>query len=565
MRVKNIGKIFGVFAILALLIPETAADRRAPDLVVLNANIMTMDKNNPRVEAFAVSQGIFIAVGTTKQISNLIGNRTKIIDARRKTITPGFIDAHLHPEPLYPFESIHHRVDLSPKKVKSIGELILALKKKAAITQAGQWIRGINYQDSKLGRHPTLRDLDKVSTKHPIYITHSSGHVFVVNTLALSQAGITKHTRDPRGGAFDRDKKGRLTGICRGRAGAVVSKTGPRVTPSDQDQLEGLLICFDNFVRFGITSVGDASVTSTRARLYPDAMKQGLSVRVNMMILDSYLTTLTRLKQINGFGNERLRIGSVKIFHGNSLSGRTCWLSEPYDMINPVTGKKDYYGIPPARSQEELDDLIYKCHKAGFQCAVHANGDREITMVLNAYEKALDRLPRKNHRHRIEHCSVADNNILRRVKKLGLVIAPHSYLYEHGDKMEEYGSKRWPMMHPTRSAIKLGIPVGGNSDYEVSAADPLLRIQSMVTRKSAEGKVYGPEQKVSVEQAIHIWTMGSAYASFEEDIKGSIEVGKLADFVILSKDPTRVPPDKIMDIFVETTVIGGKVVFELWN
>jgi predicted amidohydrolase YtcJ len=230
-------------------------------------------------------------------------------------------------------------------------------------------------------------------------------------------------------------------------------------------------------------------------------------------------------------------------------------------MINPKTGMKDYYGIPPGRTQEELDKLVYNIHEAGFQVACHSNGDREIDMVLDAIEKALRNLPREDHRHRIEHCSVVNPKILSRIKTLGVVLALHSYVYEHGDKMEDYGPKRWPMMHPNHSATEMGIIVAGNSDSPVSAAEPLLRIQSMVTRKTAEGKEYGPEQKVTVETAIRIWTMGSAYASFEEDIKGSIEVGKLADFVVLSQDPTEVSPDRIKDITVEKTYVGGKLAY----
>jgi predicted amidohydrolase YtcJ len=274
-----------------------------------------------------------------------------------------------------------------------------------------------------------------------------------------------------------------------------------------------------------------------------------------------YLSRLKDLHLAGGFGDEHLRVGAIKFFHGNSLSGRTCWLYEPYEVINPKTGKKDYYGIRPGRSQEDLDKLVYDIHAAGFQVACHSNGDREIDMVLDAIEKALQKLPRSDHRHRIEHCSVVNPGILDRVKSLGVVLALHSYVYDHGDKMEDYGPKRWPMMHPNRSAVEMGIVVAGNSDSPVSAAEPLLRIQSMVTRKTAEGKVYGPEQKVSVETAIRIWTMGSAHASFEEDIKGSIEVGKLADFVVLSQDPTETPPDRIKDINVERTYVGGRLAF----
>ena len=172
------------------------------------------------------------------------------------------------------------------------------------------------------------------------------------------------------------------------------------------------------------------------------------------------------------------------------------------------------------------------------------------------------RLPRSDHRHRIEHASVVSPAILQRVKELELVLVLHSYVYEHGDKMEAFGADRWSMMHTNRLALDMGIPVAGNSDYGVSAAIPMLRIQSLVTRTSAEGKVYGPEQRISPEEAIRVWTMGSAYSVFEEDIKGSIEVGKLADFVVLSSDPTAVPVDEIKDITIRMTVVGGGIVYE---
>ena len=182
-------------------------------------------------------------------------------------------------------------------------------------------------------------------------------------------------------------------------------------------------------------------------------------------------------------------------------------------------------------------------------------------MVLDALERALDRRPREDHRHRIEHASIVNPTILRRVKELGVVLALHSYIYEHGDKMEAYGAARWKMMHANRSALDLGIPVAGNSDYGVSGADPMLRIQSMVTRASAEGKVYGAEQRISVEEAIGVWTLGGAYSTFDEKVKGSIEADKLADFVILSADPTRVAAATIKDIAVDMTFIDGKVAY----
>lgn len=563
-RLKRGIRVSILVAAFMLVFPlEAQAEGLFADLVVLNGNIITVDENNPRAQALAVRDGKFVSVGTMEQIREMVGSLTRVIDGRGKTITPGFIDAHLHPRPIYPPFSRLGSVDLSPKSVKTIDDVINALREKAKITPQGQWVRGHRYQDTKLGRHPTRWDLDKASTEHPIYIGHSSGHVAAVNSLALEMAKITRNTPAPPGGAFDKDKAGRLTGVCREGAKNKVLNSGPSLPRATRaEELEGILLCFKNFLSKGITSVADAGVTPSKIRLYQDAAERSQPVRIYLMIRDPYLSGLKRLNLRTGFGSDRLKIGPIKIFHGNSLSGQTCWLSEPYDMINPKTGRQDYYGIAPGRSQEDLDKLVFECHKAGFQCAIHSNGDREISMVLDAYEKALNKLPKADHRHRIEHCSVANPAILKRVKELGIVLALHSYVYEHGDKMEAYGPKRWPMMHPNRSALELGIPVAGNSDFGVSAAEPLLRIQSMATRKTAEGKVYGPEQKISVEQAIRIWTLGSAYACFEEDIKGSIEAGKLADFVILSQDPTKVDPDAIKDIKVEKTIIAGKIEYE---
>jgi predicted amidohydrolase YtcJ len=391
---------------------------------------------------------------------------------------------------------------------------------------------------------------------HPIYITHSSGHISVVNSLAMRLAGVTRVTTDPAGGAFDRDADGEPNGICRERAAAVVRRAapaGPR--PTREEAAAGLVRFFDRLTARGITSVGDAGISPDKLTLYRDARKAGLAVRVYAMLRETHLDNLIQIRASEGLGDEHLRLGAIKLFHGNSLSGRTCWLSEPY------VDKAGGYGIPPARSQQELDALILSIHRAGFQAAVHSNGDREIDMVLTAFERALASFPRNDARHRIEHASVALPPLLERARRLGVVLALHSYIYEHGDKMEPYGSYRWGLMHPNRTALDMGIPVAGTSDYPVSKADPMLRIQDLATRRSAEGKVYGAQQIITPEEAIAVWTIGGAYASFEEAIKGSIEPGKLADFVVLESDPTRVAPEEIRKVQVARTFIGGKCVY----
>jgi len=562
---RKMTTFFFITLIVSAFLPLDAFASGLPaELALVNATIITVDDENPRAEALAVRAGRIVAVGTTEEIGRLIGKDTRVIDAQGKTVTPGFIDAHCHPMLAYPFFPIRQIVDLGPEHAGTIDEVVDLLRKKAQATPKGSLVMGAGYQDTKLGRHPTRRDLDKASTEHPIFILHSSWHIAVANSMALEIAHITGETASPPGGSFEKNETGDLTGICREAASKMVLIKMPPRPPSGEEALQEMEFFSRNFISKGITSVGDAKVSPALIELYQDAVKEDRlnGVRVYLMIEDVYLEYLKKLKLRTGFGSDWLKIGSIKSFHGNSLSGRTCWVSEPYDMVNPETGKRDYYGMPPGRSQEELDDLVFEVHKAGFQCAIHSNGDREISMVLSAFGKALKRMPRENHRHRIEHCSISNQAILDKAKELGVVLVLHSYTYEHGDKMEVYGNKRLSMMHPNRSASDLGIPVAGSSDFPISAADPLLRIQSMVTRKSAGGKVYGPEQKVAVEQAIRIWTLGGAYASFEEDLKGSLEVGKFADFVILSDDPTKVSHETIKDIKVEKTIIGGTIRYE---
>ncbi len=532
------------------------------DLVVLNGNVITVDGTRPRAEAFAVLGGKFIAVGSTSEIRRWVGESTTVIDAQGRTITPGFIDAHLHARPTYPESSPLATVDLRPASISSMADLIDALAAKAALVPEGQWIRGVRYEDTKLGRHPTRAELDQASSRHPIYITHSSGHVGVANSFVLSAGGITRDTPDPPGGAFDRADDGAPNGVCREVACRLFRQAVPETPITRQDEAEGIQRTLRQFAKAGITTVVDAGGNLEKLGLFRAGVVSESPVRVIMMVNVGHLDEFRAAGLGTGFGDSWVKVGPIKVFHGNSLSGGTAWLFEPYDMVNPATGQRDYYGIPPDRTQSDLDSLIFTIHEAGFQVAVHSNGDREITMLLDAFEKALTRLPRPDHRHRIEHASVTSPAILQRVRELELVLALHSYVYEHGDKMEVFGAHRWGMMHPNRTALDMGIPVAGNSDYGVSAAIPMLRIQSMVTRTSAEGKVYGPEQRISPEEAIRAWTMGGAFSVFEEDIKGSIEAGKLGDFVILSSDPTAVPVDEIKNIAVHMTVVGGRIVYE---
>jgi predicted amidohydrolase YtcJ len=534
----------------------TATAAEPADLVVQHANVLTVNPRQPRATAFAVRGGTFVAVGSDDDVAPLAGPGTKRLDLAGKTVVPGFIDAHAHPRPAFAVDSRWYSVELGPDKVRTIDELIAALRRKAAITPAGAVVKGFGYHETKLGRHPTRYDLDRASSDHPIMITHSSGHLTACNSRALRLAGITRETKDPAGGRFARDADGEPTGLLEETAAGIVRGALPRADgPPEEETVAAYRNNLRAFVSHGITGVHVAGTDVASARLLGKA-REAVPIRLYVMLREGAIDTAVQRKRDMAPDEAGLRFGAIKIFHGNALTGQTCWLYEPY------AHDRNYYGIPPARSQDALNRLIGRIHDAGLQACVHTNGDREIDMVLDAFEAALKQSPRENHRHRLEHCSVVNERIVGRIKQLGLVVAPHSYIYEHGDKMDNYGQWRWKWMHANRSFLDAGIPIGGTSDFPVSTAEPLLHLQDMVTRTSAEGKVYGPEQRTTLEQALAVWTLGGAFASFEERVKGSIEPGKLADFVVLAADPARVDPLAIKDIAVEMTAIGGQVVYE---
>jgi hypothetical protein len=526
------------------------------DLVVVNAQAITMDAGRPAAEALAVRDGRLVAVGSRADVEPLFGPRTQRIDVAGKTVVPGFIDAHAHPRPIFEEDSPWCEIPAGPDHVRTIEDLIAAVRRKAARTPKGTLITGRGYQETKLGRHPTRRDLDQATTDHPVIISHSSGHLSVCNSVALELARVTRGTADPRGGEFDRDADGEPTGLLKERAAGVVRSAAPRREVPDDAQVAGYRECFRRFAEHGVTGVHVAGTDPAAASLMARGRQGGVPIRLYVMLRDGHIDRAVKLREETPPGEFGIRYGAIKSFHGNSLSGQTAWLYQPY------AHRGDYFGLAPGRSRVELEALLSRVHAAGLQACIHSNGDREIDAVLDAFAAVLAASPRAGHRHRIEHCSVVNDSILRRIRALDLVVAPHSYVYEHGDKMENFGPARWDWMHPNRSLIEQGTVVAGNSDYPVSAAVPLLRIHDMVNRTSAEGKLYGGRQRCTVEQALHAFTTGSAFAEFAEAYKGSLTEGKVADFVVLDRDPRSVPPAQLKDVRVLRTVLGGVTVHE---
>jgi predicted amidohydrolase YtcJ len=540
-----------------------ASDIRAAsppvDLMVVNAAVRTMDPNHPQAAAVAVRAGRIAEVGDTAAIRRLAGPKTKVIDAHGRVVLPGFIDAHLHPQPLFDEMGPYGALDLTPDGGATSREAFLAkIRAKVAATPEGQPIYGSGYNDTLIGGYPTAKELDLVSPRNPLVLTHASGHRQVGNSLALKLAGIDRNTKDPDGGKIVRGPDGEATGEVLEKARNLFSplaKMAP--APTREARVAAMRKQFQAFAAEGLTSVGIAGTWPEDMGIYRELVQSGMPVRIYAMVREEYLDWWLANRDKPEWRVDGLTIRTIKVYHGNSLSGRTAWLYEPY--ANDPT----YYGIAPPRKQEQLNAIIQRIHDAGLEIAVHSNGDREIDMVLTAFEAAQAKTPRQGTRHRIEHASVVNQRILDRIKRDGVYLAPHSYILNLGQTMEEFGEARWPWMHPNKRALDMGIPIGGTSDYPVSPAIPMQRIQSLVTRRAkSNGKVYGDGQQLTMDQAIRDWTMGSATLQFEENEKGSLTPGKLGDLVILSADPYRTDPLKIETIKVDTTIIGGKVVFE---
>ena len=523
----------------------------APDLVVHGRVIHTMDDANPTAESLAVRDGRFVAVGSRADIEQLRAPGTTVMDHGDAVITPGFIDAHTHPAGAGVRELKDVNVD-----VRSIAEIKDRMAARAGETPPGEWIRGFKYDDTKLaeGRPLNRLDLDEAVPDHPAVVGHRGGHTSVYNSLAFAAAGVTAETPDPRGGKFYREG-GELTGLVAERANAAFSGLIPS-THTDEDRQAGVKLITELMAMAGLTSFHDAGTSSNSVEAYNAAYRAGeLSCRVYMMMRGPY-TNLRQAGVSTGFGDEWLRVGGVKYGADGSASERTMRMSTPY------VGRPDDYGIL-TMSQEEIHEAVEVAHRANWQVGIHANGDVTIDMVLNAYERVQELWPRPDPRHRIEHCSLVNPDLLARIKAAGAVPTPfYTYAHYHGNKWVEYGPEKMEWMFPHRSFLDYDIPVAPASDYTPGPYEPLMAIQSMVTRKDFEGRVWGPSQRISVAEAMRICTMGGAYASFEEGSKGSVTAGKLADFVVLAADPHDTDPDAIKEIPVLRTVAGGRVTWE---
>lgn len=528
-------------------------ERTEPDLILYNGNFWTVNSRAPRAEAVAISGGRFVAIGSNEDVLHLAAGRSRKIDLGQKTVLPGFIDAHTHPAEA---GRLHLRqVDCD---LRSIAAIQAALRERAAKTPSAQWVLGFKYDDTKTadGRRLTLQDLDAAVPDHPVFVTHRGGHEAFANSLALKLVQVDDKTPDPNGGQFEHDSTGHLTGRINERAMESFSKVIPSTYTRD-DFREGVKLIAKMMTKTGITSVGDALGTPEDLQAYQDARDAGdLPMRVYCFIgwfaIDRMISAGVR----TGFGDEWVRVGAMKQIADGAISGRTARLSQPY------IGHPNDYGTFSA-TEEELYENGRKAHAAGWQLGTHANGDVAIERVLNVYERINREMPRPDPRFRVEHCTLINDSIVKRMQALNAIPTPFStYVYYHGEKMQYYGEERLKHMFALRTFLDAGLRPTQASDYPPGEFPPMMALQSEVTRTDMNGHVWGANQRVSVEEAIRIGTLNGAYASYEENLKGSIEPGKLADLVVLGRDPFKEDPSNLVTIPVERTMTGGRWVYE---
>jgi len=525
-----------------------------PQTVLYNGNVLTGDPRRPRAQAIAIADGRFIALGSSREVRAAADARATQVDLGGSTVLPGFIDAHTHP-------AVAGRMHLRQVDcdLRSIAAIKQAVRERAARTPPGQWVLGFKYDDTKTaeGRPLTRADLDEAAPEHPVHVSHRGGHTAYVNSLAFKAAGVTEETPDPPGGRFDRDPAtGRLTGKVSEKADDLFDRVIPSAYTRD-DYREGVKLISKMMTRAGVTSVHDAYGSHRDLRAYQDAREAGeLGLRVYCLIgywdIDRMIAAGVR----TGFGDEWVRVGAMKLTCDGSISERTARLSEPY------VGRPQDFGIF-VMGEEELYAHARKAHEADWQIGIHANGDAAVDVALRVYERLQRERPRRDPRFRLEHCTVVNDSLVRRIRALGAIPTPFStYVYFHGEKMREYGAERLERMFAVRSFLDAGVRVTQNSDYPPGPFEPMMALQSSVTRTDMKGNVWGARQRVTVEEAIRVGTVNGAYASFEEHLKGSIEAGKLADLVVLGRDPLREPPQTLVNIPVERTMVGGRWVYE---
>ena len=549
-----------VLAIIAMapraLALEGCADA---DLVLYNGKIVTMNDQRAVVDAMAVRSGILVSIGRYAEVRRCVGNATKTVDLSGKMVLPGLIDVHTHALE-WAKGIVRGELDLTYPKVHSVSDIVSQVRSRAQQSAAGEWIVGFGWDDSKLTerRYVTRHDLDKVVPQHPVYLVHVSGHLAVANSEALRLAGITRETANPDGGVIEKDAQGNPTGIVKDTAMPIVGRLLPP-EPTDLARKAAGVVS-QKALEVGLTTIHDIWLSPDDMRAYQDALEAGeLKVRVQMVPGVRNVTDAKQLVQMGvhrGFGNDHLKLGGVKMFSDGGMGARTIAIYPP-----GVLGEPENVGLLIWKS-EDMQEAHRILAGAGWQLITHAIGDRAMDQVLDSYARTQTQLKLDAPRFRIAHAGVSTPAIQKRLQELKVMVDGNPpFAYWIGSWFRKYGPERVRWSYPGKSYFENGIVAGAGSDVGVTPISPWWGLWAAVVRKEMEtSEVLAPEERLSVLEALQLYTRNGAYIGWEENKKGSLEAGKLADFIIVDRDILRSPVDELKDVRVLSAYVGGRMV-----
>jgi len=552
-----------VFLSMGLLLfaftSANAQQAASADLVIVHGRVWTVDHAHPQAEAVAIQGSRIVAVGTDVEIAKWVGPATKKIDAQGKSVLPGFIDAHVHfSSGGGETSSVHLRDAATPQEFsRRIGEHAKNLPK-------GEWILGGTWDHELWGGTPLPSHdwIDAVTPDTPVLVTRYDGHMALANGKAIRLAGITRETKDPPGGTIVRDRDGNLTGLLKDAAMDLVGRVVP--PPSDERLLRMIRAGMNEARRFGVTSVHDISSTED-VRAY-----QTLAVRGELTLRIYCITPLPQWEAPAtagiraGFGNDWIHLGALKGFSDGSLGSTTALFEQPFTDAPETSGLPNEMMLP----EGNMLKMALGADKAGLQLAVHAVGDKANRIMLDIYtEVAKQNGPRDDRRWRIEHAQHLRPDDFARFASLGVTasVQPYHAIDDGRWAEKRIGHERCKTTYAFRTLLDHGVRLAFGSDWTVAPLNPILGLYAAVTRATLDGKNpngWFPEQKVTLQEAIEAYTMGSAYAEFRDKEKGSLTPGKFGDVVILDTDLFSVAPEKIKDATVRWTIVGGKIVYE---
>ncbi len=563
--------LLGLAIGIILLVAGCAKKPEPADVVVTNGNIVTMDEAKPEAEALAVREGIIAAVGTAAEIKKYIGPSTEVIDLEGHLATPGLIDSHVH------FTGIgQSKLSLDLTKAKSWDEIVSMVAEAAKKAKPGDLITGRGWHQEKWDKTPEpnvnglpIHDsLSKVSPDNPVLLTHASGHSSLANAKAMEMAKITAKTPNPSGGEIIKDAKGRPIGAfletAQGLLRGPISRAA-RVRTAEEREAERLKVielANQECLSKGLTSVHDAGTGWGTIELYKKVIDQGkLGVRLYVMLSEGNKQLLEKAAEfkLSGYGNNHLSVRSIKRLIDGALGPHGAWLLEPYADLPTSTGLN-------TASIDELKETARIAIENGFQLCVHAIGDRANRETLNIYGEAFKARPdKRDTRWRIEHSQHLNPTDIPRFGQFGVIAAMQGIhctsdgpwvLKRLGEKRAEEGAYVW------RKLLETGAVIANGTDAPVEDVDPLPSFYASVTRKMKNGETFFPAQKMTRQEALRSYTLNAAYAAFEENLKGSLVPGKLADLTVFSKDIMTCPEDEILTADVVYTIIGGKVLYK---